>query len=498
MTNTLTALDATYLELEEHSEGALMHTGGVLVFDPLPDGGAPTVEELCALVTGRLGGLPRYWQRLSSERTGAWAWPHWTEDQRFDIRNHVSRAALPAPGGDAQLCDWIADFYSHKLDRTRPLWEMVLLEGLEEGRWSLAQKTHHCLADGVGAVGVAELLLDDRACPPGDDRRHTPRSAADPLWRSLVPSAPGPIGQAAQAGGHALKSGLEAALRPRETLSRSRMLVELLFDDEIVGAPHCSLNLAIGPSRRYAAVRVPLVDLTAIRNELGGSINDAILAACTSGLRSLLLERDEDPPAAGLRAMVPANLSEASQTLALDNRVSSLFVGLPVDEPLALVRHRRIVASTLALKSSGAGDAAKTIVDLAALAAPLVHAAIARLLYGTRLFNLTVTNVPGAQAPRYAFGAPLREVYPIVPLAAGHAVGIATFSHDGLLTFGISADCESMPDLGVLAYGIEEGIEELLELAEASRLKRDAGGCTRQTPHPHLNRSNTNARTCSD
>jgi diacylglycerol O-acyltransferase / wax synthase len=229
------------------------------------------------------------------------------------------------------------------------------------------------------------------------------------------------------------------------------MLVELLFDDEIVGAPHCSLNLAIGPSRRYAAVRVPLVDLTAIRNELGGSINDAILAACTSGLRSLLLERDEDPPAAGLRAMVPANLSEASQTLALDNRVSSLFVGLPVDEPLALVRHRRIVASTLALKSSGAGDAAKTIVDLAALAAPLVHAALARLLYGTRLFNLTVTNVPGAQAPRYAFGAPLREVYPIVPLAAGHAVGIATFSHDGLLTFGISADCESMPDLGVLA-----------------------------------------------
>jgi diacylglycerol O-acyltransferase / wax synthase len=257
------------------------------------------------------------------------------------------------------------------------------------------------------------------------------------------------------------------------------MLVELLFDDEIVGAPRCSLNLAIGPSRRYAAVRVPLVDLTAIRSELGGSVNDAILAACTSGLRSLLLERDEDPRAVGLRAMVPVNLSEATQ---LDNRVSSLFVGLPVDEPLALVRHRRIVASTLALKSSGAGDAAKTIVDLAALAPPLIHAAIARLLYATRLFNLTVTNVPGAQAPRYAFGAALREVYPIVPLAAGHAVGIATFSHDGVLTLGISADCESMPDLGVLAYGIEEGIEELLELAEASRLTRDAA----DAPAKHL------------
>jgi diacylglycerol O-acyltransferase / wax synthase len=220
MSNTLTALDATFLELEEHSEGALMHTGGVMVFDPLPDGGAPTVEDLCALVTGRLGGLPRYWQRLSSERTGAWAWPHWTEDQRFEISNHISRAALPAPGGDTQLCDWIADFYSHKLDRTRPLWEMVLLEGLEEGRWALAQKTHHCLADGVGAVGVSELLLDDQACPPGDDRRHMPRSAADPLWRSLVLSAPGPIGQAAQAGGHALKSGLEVADARRAAVRR--------------------------------------------------------------------------------------------------------------------------------------------------------------------------------------------------------------------------------------------------------------------------------------
>jgi WS/DGAT/MGAT family acyltransferase len=481
MSNTLTALDATYLELEEHSEGALMHAGGLMVFDPLPDGRAPTVEDLCALVTGRLGSLPRYWQRLSSDRTGAWAWPHWTEDQRFDIRNHVSRAALLSPGGDAQLCDWIADFYSHKLDRTRPLWEMVLIEGLEQGRWALAQKTHRCLGDGVGTRGVAELL-DDRASPPGDDPLHAPSRAADPLWRSLVPSAPGPIGQAAQAGGHALKSGLEAALRPRETLSRSRMLVELLFDEQMHRAPRCSLNLAIGPSRRYAAVRVPLIDLTAIRSELGGSVNDAILAACASGLRSLLLERDEDPPAAGLRARVPVNLSEASQTLALDNRLSSLFVGLPVDEPLALERHRRIVASTPALKSSGAGDAANTIVDLAALAPPLVHAAIARLLYAARLFNLTITNVAGAQAPRYAFGATLREVYPIVPLAAGHAVGIATFSHDGLLTLGISADCESMPDLGVLAYGIEEGIEELLEPAEASRLKRDAA----DAPAKHL------------
>jgi diacylglycerol O-acyltransferase len=474
MSNTLTALDATFLELEEQSEGALMHSGGVMVFDPLPDGGAPTVEDLCALVTGRLGGVPGYWQRLSSEHTGAWAWPHWTEDERFAIRNHVSRAALPSPGGDAQLCDWIADFYSHKLDRTRPLWEMVLLEGLEQGRWALAHKTHRCLGEGVGTVGVAKLLLDDRAGPADEDRLQVPSSAADPLWRSLVPRAPGPIGQAVQAGGHALKSALEAALRPRQTLSRSRMLVELLVKDEIVGAPRCSLNLAIGSSRRYAAVCVPLVDLTAIGTKLGGSIDDAILAICTSGLRSLLIERDEDPPTAGLRAMVPLKLSDGSQTPPLDDRLSSPFVGLPVDEPLALERHRRIVASALGQRASGAGDAANAVVDLAALAPPVIHAVIARKLYAPRLFNVMITNDPGMQAPRYAFGAVLRKVYPIVPLAAGHSVGIATFSHDGLLILGISADCESVPDLGVLASGIERAVEELLELAEASRPTRAA------------------------
>jgi diacylglycerol O-acyltransferase / wax synthase len=163
---------------------------------------------------------------------------------------------------------------------------MVLLEGLEQGRWALAHKTHRCLGEGADTVGVAELLLDDRASPAGEDRPHMPRSAAGSLWRSLVPSAPGPIGQAMQGGGHALRTGLEAALHPRQTLSRSRMLVELLVKDEIVGAPRCSLNLAIGSSRRYAAVCVPLVDLTAIGTELGGSIDDAILATCTSGLRS--------------------------------------------------------------------------------------------------------------------------------------------------------------------------------------------------------------------
>jgi diacylglycerol O-acyltransferase / wax synthase len=150
MSDTLTALDATFLELEQQDEGVLMSIGGVLVFDPPTGSGAPTVDELCVNLARGLGQLPRYSQRLSSSRTGGLAWPRWIDDDRFRIRDHVTHVVLPAPGGQAELCEWAGDFYSHRLDRTRPLWEMALIEGLPEGRWAIAHKTHHCLVDGVG------------------------------------------------------------------------------------------------------------------------------------------------------------------------------------------------------------------------------------------------------------------------------------------------------------------------------------------------------------
>ena len=166
MSDTLTALDATFLELEQQDEGALMSIGGVSVFDPVPGGGAPTIDELCADLASRLAYLPRYSQRLSSTRTGGLTWPRWVDDERFRVRDHVGHVALPAPAGYDELCEWVADFYSHRLDRTRPLWEMALIEGLAEGRWAIAHKTHHCLVDGVGSVDVAYVLLDSAPNPP--------------------------------------------------------------------------------------------------------------------------------------------------------------------------------------------------------------------------------------------------------------------------------------------------------------------------------------------
>lgn len=465
MSDVLTALDATFLELEQQTEGALMSIGGVSVFDPLPDGGIPSVEEVWANLAARLPQLPRYVQRLSTPRTGGLAWPRWVTDERFDIRNHVGHVALPAPGGRGELCDWAADFYSHRLDRNRPLWEMALIEGLEGGRWALAHKTHHCMVDGVGSVDVAYLLLDSEPTPSELALPVPPQANVSGLLSHAVPAPPQPIAQAARAGTHAAGAALHAVLHPREAFARSRSLAELLVRDELIAAPRTSLGVPIGSTRRFAVVDVPLADLQQVRRGLGGSVNDVALAACATGLRRLLLGRDEQPPARGLRAMVPVNVRAASEKLDLGNRITSLFVELPVAEPVAIVRYRQITAATARLKESGAAVGAGTMLDLAALAPPVVHAVLARSLYASRLFNVTITNVPGPQFPLYAFGARLREVHPVVPLAAEHAVGIAIFSYDGLVTFGVIADSESTPDLAELAYGIEEGVAELLALA---------------------------------
>ncbi len=473
MSDQLTALDATFLELEQMDEGATMHIGGVLVFDPLPDGTVPELEAVCTDIASRLTLLPRFSQRLSSQRTGGLTWPRWVDDPEFDIRNHVHHAALPAPGGDAELCEWAADFFSHRLDRTRPLWEMVLVEGLEHGRWALATKTHHSLVDGVGSVDVMHLLFDGE--PTGSPTAAS--SAADEPqshWPELVPHPPDAVAELARTGARAAVAGLHAALHPRETLEKSRSLAELFVRDEVVAAPCTSLNVPIGATRKFEIVRASLPEIKAIAHELGGSVNDVVLAACTTGLRRLLLSRREPPPSDGLRAMVPMNVRSASEQLALGNRISSLFVELPVAEPDASARLRKIVERTRRLKSSNAALGADTIIDLTALAPPLLHALIARSLYAPRLFNVTITNVPGPQIPLYAFGAALREDHPLVPLAAGHAVGIAIISYNGGVVLGLSADCDSTPDLHVLAVGVEEGFAELRALISSKAPRNPA------------------------
>lgn len=461
MADRLTALDGTFLRLEELDEGALMILGGVMVFDPPAGRVAPSVEAVREHLAERLGELPRYTQRLSSARTGSLAWPHWVPDERFDICHHVGHDKLPTPGDDGQLSDWTAEFFSRPLDRRRPLWEMVAVEGLDSGRWALGWKTHHCLVDGVVAVELIGLLLGPE--PTARTKPAPPRSApAARSWRSHLPE---PAAQAVDATVRAGSAAVHAAAHPREALDRSRRVAELIVRDELRGAPDTSLNVPIGQTRRYAVVRAPLEELKAIGHHLGASITDLVLAAATGGLRELLLSRGEELPPLGLRALVPVTRRDASDRLTLGNLLSFLFVKLPVGEPDARTRLRDIAAATRRRKSSDAAQATSAMIDVAALAPPVVaHAALTQTVFSRRMFNVAVTNVPGSPVPLYAFGGLLREIRPVMPLLADHAVGIAALSYNGQVTFGIIADASSTPDVDVVARGITDGLQELRAL----------------------------------
>jgi diacylglycerol O-acyltransferase / wax synthase len=480
----LNALDATFLELEEADECAHMHIGGVMIFEPWGEGGAPPLDVVRAELEARTIEFPRYQQRLSATRTGGLRWPRWEKDDRFDIARHVVRAALPEPKGEEELLDWAGEYFSQRLDRGRPLWEMVILD-LADGRWAMISKAHHCMVDGVGSVDVVNALLDSRADADqrsngaswSTPRPHRPRPAPTawlPLRVAVRLAASGlnTAGDVLQAGGSAVRlaaSGIAGPLRhphqAAEALSRARALAEVLVKDELIAAPSSSLNDPIGAHRGLAVMSVPLGELKEIKQSLGGSVNDVVLAATAGGLRELLRSRGETLPAQGLRAMVPVNIRSATERLALGNRITSLFVHLPVAEPDPLDRYRRQVEEAEGLKAGSQATGSLAIVSLAGHAPPVLHSFLARSLFATRLFNVTVTNVPGPQFPLYAFGSRLEAVWPLVPLAANHGVGLAVFSYDGDLFFCLNADRDSVPDLDVLATGIRTSIEELTQLA---------------------------------
>ena len=283
MTDHLSPLDATFLELEEADAGAHMHIGAVMVFEPAGDGAVPELAAVRADLEARLSAVPRFRQRLSAPATGGLTWPAWEQDPEFDIATHVRRAALPAPGGEAELMDWVGDFWSHRLDRRRPLWEMVLLEGLRDGRWALVSKTHHAMVDGVGSVDVGHVLLDAEPGPAPRPAQDGPAPAPATGHGPRLWGLPGAVARTTWA-------GLQAVLDPaalRDALHRSRALAELLARDELVAAPATSLNRPIGKARRFGVVRAPLEDLKLVKEELGGTINDVALAvghaaACAS------------------------------------------------------------------------------------------------------------------------------------------------------------------------------------------------------------------------
>jgi diacylglycerol O-acyltransferase / wax synthase len=448
MNDHLTALDATFLELEEADETAHMHVGSLAIFEPPADGAPPALDEIATTLETRMGALPRFRQRLSERHTGGLRWPRWEVDPHFDIRNHLTRAALPAPGGEAELFAWVSDYWSYRLDRARPLWEIVLVEGLEGGRWALASKTHHCMVDGVSSVDVGYVVLDAEPQPgPLTWGRHDVPGVRD--GGSIIGSALG------------LVTHLVDPRNLPDLMHRSRAAASMLVRDELIAAPDTSLNDPIGTRRRIASVTVDLDELKEIKRELGGTVNDVVLSVVAGGLRSLLISRGEDPPEEGLRAMVPVNIRAAGEHLELGNRITSLFAHLPVAVADPLARYQAMCAETATLKASSEAEGSKAVIDLAGLAPPALHATLARALFATRLFNVTVTNVPGPPETLYGFGSALDQVFGLVPLAAEHALGVCVVSYAGEVTFTIAADHDSVSDIDVFAQGIRDSIEAL-------------------------------------
>jgi WS/DGAT/MGAT family acyltransferase len=459
MTERVSPLDATFLELEEADESAHMHIGALLTFEPRPGHGPPSIEAVREHLRDRLAALPRYRQRLSEPHTGGLSWPAWEREPNFSIDAHVHLGALPAPGGDRELMEWVGEYWSHRLDRRRPLWEATLLEGLAGGRWALVTKTHHCMVDGVGSIDVGHLLLDTTPAP----------SVAPPVASPVSEqhdSAP-LLGRLPSAVAGAARAGAGMALHPnrlKEMLGRARAMAELILRDEVVPAPRTSLNVPIGTDRDFDVVRVSLEDMKRIKNALGGTVNDVVLAAASGGLRRLMLSRGEEP-VPGMRAMVPVNVRTAGEHMALGNRISSLFVNLPVDDETPNSRYAHVVDHSEQLKSGTAAVGSSALIELTGHAPPIVHTLLAQSLFASRLFNITITNVPGPQTTLYALGSRLVEVAGLVPLAAEHCVGVAVLSYDGQVTFGLIADRVTVRDLDVLRDGIEASLDELRVLA---------------------------------
>jgi WS/DGAT/MGAT family acyltransferase len=269
----------------------------------------------------------------------------------------------------------------------------------------------------------------------------------------------------------AAEAAVDAVRHPRraaEGLEAGRALVELLLRDELIAAPRSSVNVQLSEHRRLAVTEIALADIKTIKRALGGTVNDVILSLVTAGLRELLLTRGETPPAAGLRAMVPVNIRAADEHLELGNRITSLFVHLPVAVEGSRARYRRVRAETMRLKASHQAAGGRLLVDLAGLAPPVLHSVVAQSLFATRLFNVTVTNVPASPTTLYAFGAPLRRVIPLVPLAAEHAVAVAALSYDGTVFFCVHADRDAAPDADRVVAGIEDELAALGAVADSA------------------------------
>jgi diacylglycerol O-acyltransferase len=460
----LSSLDASFLHLERPEYP--MHVGAVSVLEGAPFFNAEgrfRIDEVRDLVLSRLPLLPRFRRKLMAVPYEQGR-PIWVDDDRFDITYHVRHTALPRPGSWEQLVALTTRVQEGLLDREHPLWEIWLIEGVEGGNVALLQKTHHALVDGVSGVDVATLLLDmhpNFVTPVVPEWTPEPAPSSSQL---LLDTLRERVTEPAEI----MRSFRSMMRGPRHAVDRMyellRSMSTMVTRDAI--APRTSINAHTGRHRRLAVVRVPLSDVKEIRRGLGGTVNDVVLAGVAGGLRRLFLHRADDTEDLQLRALCPVSVRAHDQHGALGNKVSAMFVNLPVDNRPAVERLHAISAQTADLKERRQAVGAEMLLGMTEYVAPTLMSLAARVVHRQPFFNLIVTNVPGPQQPLYLMGARMLDAFPIVPLTQNLSVVVGILSYDGTLHFGLWGDRDACADIEVLANGLEDSFTELLKIAQ--------------------------------
>jgi WS/DGAT/MGAT family acyltransferase len=457
----LNPLDAQFVDAEDEDRHTSMAIASIAVFE----GPAPTYDELLTHLRGRLPLVPRYRQKLRKIpfRLGA---PVWVDDPDFDLRFHVRQTALPQPGGDQQLNKLMARVMGQRLDRDYPLWEYWLVQGLADGRWALISKIHHCMVDGVSGTDLYRVIFDVSPNPS------SPAAVDD----RVIPEPPSSLSLAAQAAVDMVMMPVREASALGSALANPGAAVQQVTDmaramlrmaSSMLPATGSSLSGPIGQQRRYTWARASLDDVKTIKRKLGGTVNDVVLAAISGAFRDLLLSRGEEPEPFMMPSLVPVSVRAPGEENIYENRVSAILAYLPVHIADPVDRLSAIRAEISALKASHESKVMETLVSLGRFTPYPVASVGVQLAYSLhqREIVTVTTNVPGPRQPLYGLGRRLVEIIPYVPIATTMRTGVSIFTYCGDVTFGITGDYASNPDIEVLARGIENGLIELLKAA---------------------------------
>jgi WS/DGAT/MGAT family acyltransferase len=459
----MSPLDATFLHVED--DVTHMHIASTLIFE----GPAPRYEDLLSMIAGKLELVEKYRKVVQFVPLNLGR-PVWVDDPHFHLEYHVRHTALPAPGSNEDLRRLIGRVMSQQLDRNRPLWELWMVEGLENGHWAIMSKVHHCMVDGVSGTELLSIVLDVDPDPP--------RPVPAPWYPREAPSkvalAVEAVGAMATSPFEQMRAVRSATRVPRHAFEQLRHAGQGLAGLSGVVRPTVasSLNGPIGPHRRYDWAETSVDDIKRVRKGLGGTFNDVVLAAITGGFRALLESRGE-PVDRVLRTMVPVSVRPRDDRGVavgdgnLANKVSAMFAELPVSLADPADRLHAVSAQLANLKESRQAVAGEALTSLSGFAPPALLALGARIATKTaqRNINTVTTNVPGPQLPLYVLGRRMLAAYPYVPLAGQIRIGIAIFSYDGNVTFGVTGDYDAAPDIDVLCSGIEEDMAKLVALA---------------------------------